>query len=230
MTPPDTSVQPNALPDAMLLAATGGMLDAVVYLNHGHVFANAMTGNVIFLAIAIIDRHWYDISRHLVPLIGFIGGVVASIHMRFRLGARSTALALSFEIAALFTLGWLPGGFPETAFNIIIAFVAAFQVASFRRVDRFAFNSTFLTGNLRDFIEGFYATAVPSATPEAHEKGHAQARDLGLICLCFFVGAIFGAWAAPRFDNHSLWFAEPLLIAVALRTLRQTGTPVSPRP
>jgi len=34
----------------MLLAITGGLLDAVVYLNHGHVFANAMSGNVIFSA------------------------------------------------------------------------------------------------------------------------------------------------------------------------------------
>jgi uncharacterized membrane protein YoaK (UPF0700 family) len=225
---PDTSPQPNSLTDAVLLATTGGMLDAVVYLNHGHVFANAMTGNVIFLAIAIIDRHWYDISRHVVPIIGFIGGVVASIHMRFRLGPRSVLVGLSFEIAALFLLGWLPIGFPQTAFTLIIAFVAAFQVASFRRVDRFAFNSTFLTGNLRDFVEGFYTTNLPSSTPEARERSHAQALDLGLICLCFFLGAIFGACAAPRFDNRSLWFAEPLLIAVAVKTLISPPTPVTP--
>jgi uncharacterized membrane protein YoaK (UPF0700 family) len=62
MPPPhDTSVQPDALPDAMLLATTGGLLDAVVYLNHGHVFANAMTGNVIFLGIAVLGRDWSKI-------------------------------------------------------------------------------------------------------------------------------------------------------------------------
>jgi uncharacterized membrane protein YoaK (UPF0700 family) len=42
---------------ALLLGTTGGFLDAVVYLNHGHVFANAMTGNVIFLGIAAIGRN-----------------------------------------------------------------------------------------------------------------------------------------------------------------------------
>ena len=52
----------------MLLATTGGLLDAIVYLNHGHVFANAMTGNVIFLGIAILGRDWVDIVPHLVPL------------------------------------------------------------------------------------------------------------------------------------------------------------------
>jgi uncharacterized membrane protein YoaK (UPF0700 family) len=61
MQPQDTFVRPAALPDALLLAATGGLLDAVVYLNHGHVFANAMTGNVIFLAIATLGRDWTEI-------------------------------------------------------------------------------------------------------------------------------------------------------------------------
>jgi len=220
----NTDVQPSALSDAMLLAATGGLLDAIVYLNHGHVFANAMTGNVIFLAIAAVSRRWDEIVRHLVPLVGFIGGVFTSIHVRFHLGTRSAQLGLSFEILALFLLGLLPIGFPQWAFTLIIAYVAAFQVASFRRVDRFAFNSTFLTGNLRDFIEGFYETRAASAPPEIHEKGRAQARDLGLICLCFLAGAIAGAWAAPRFGNYSLWLAEPLLLSVAVQSFRRRTT------
>jgi uncharacterized membrane protein YoaK (UPF0700 family) len=220
----NTDVQPSALSDAMLLATTGGLLDAVVYLNHGHVFANAMTGNVIFLAIAAVSRRWDEIGRHAVPLVGFIGGVLTSIHVRFRLGTRSVLLGLSFEIFALFLLGLLPSGFPQWSFTLIIAYVAAFQVASFRRVDRFAFNSTFLTGNLRDFLEGFYETRASSAPAEIHERGRAQARDLGLICLCFLAGAIAGAWAAPRFGNYSLWFAEPLLLGVAIQSFRRRTT------
>ena len=46
--------QPAALPEAVLLATIGGLLDAIVYLNDGHVFANAMTGNIVFLGIAIL--------------------------------------------------------------------------------------------------------------------------------------------------------------------------------
>jgi hypothetical protein len=48
-----TRRQRHPLTGALLLGTTGGLLD-VVYLNHGHVFANAMTGNVIFLGIAAI--------------------------------------------------------------------------------------------------------------------------------------------------------------------------------
>jgi uncharacterized membrane protein YoaK (UPF0700 family) len=176
-----------------------------------------MTGNVIFLGIAVAGRRWGDIIPHLIPLGGFLAGVLTSKHMRSCLGGRSALLGLGLEILALFTLSWLPGDFPQMAFTAIIAYVAAFQVASFRRVDRFAFNSTFVTGNLRDATEGLY-DAMASADPVIHEKGLAQARDLGLICLCFLAGAILGGWAAPRFGNHSLWLTEPLLFAVVLST------------
>jgi uncharacterized membrane protein YoaK (UPF0700 family) len=49
------------------------LLDAVVYLNHGHVFVNAMTGNVIFLGIAAIGRNWGEIIPHLFPFEGALG-------------------------------------------------------------------------------------------------------------------------------------------------------------
>jgi uncharacterized membrane protein YoaK (UPF0700 family) len=224
----ETSIQTNALPDALLLATTGGLLDVVVFLNHGQVFANAMTGNVIFLGIAVLGKNWKDVIPHLVPIGGFICGVATSKHVRSRLPELSVLLlGLSFEMMALFVLGWLPSSFPHTAFTAIIAFVSAFQVASYRRVERFTYNSTFVTGNLRDMVEGLYDATLPGATAEIREKGHAQALYLGLICLCFFVGAVIGAWAAPRLANYSLWLVEPLLITAALRALlrrtRQTS-------
>jgi uncharacterized membrane protein YoaK (UPF0700 family) len=228
MPPKDSFVQPEVLPDAILFATTGGLLDAIVYLNHGHVFANAMTGNVVFLGISVLGRNWSDIVPHLVPLVGFFAGVLTSKHLRTRLGVHCAPLGLTLEIVAIFALGWLPASFPHTAFTLIIAYVAAFQVASFRRVDRFAYNSTFLTGNIRDVAEGLYDAFTPYSTQETREKGLSQARDLGLICLCFLVGAIVGAWAAPRFANRSLWLAEPLLLTVAVLSVRRPAKPISP--
>jgi uncharacterized membrane protein YoaK (UPF0700 family) len=230
MPPHDSSVQPDALSNAMLLATAGGLLDAIVYLNHGHVFANAMTGNIIFLGIAVTSRHWSDIVPHLVPLAGFFSGVLTSKHLRTRLGIRSVLFGLALEIATIFALGWLPNGFPEMAFTGIIAYVAAIQVASFRRVGRFPYNSTFLTGNLRDVAEGLYDAISPYSTPEAREDGLSQARALGLICICFLAGAITGAWTAPHLGNRSLWLAEPLLLSVAIQTLRRPGAAISTSP
>ena len=228
MPPPDYDFRIDALSDAMLLAATGGLLDAVVYLNHGHVFANAMTGNVIFLGIAFLGHDWGDIVPHLVPLAGFFAGVLTSKHFRTSLGSRALLFGLALEIATIFVLGWMPASFPNMEFNGVIAYVAAIQVASFRRVGRFPYNSTFITGNLRDVAEGLYDALNPAASPEIREKGRAQGVKLGLICLCFLAGAILGAWAAPRFGNHSLWLAEPFLLAVAIGSIYRPATPITP--
>jgi uncharacterized membrane protein YoaK (UPF0700 family) len=214
------AAEPNALSSALLLATTGGMLDAIAFLNHGHVFVNAMSGNVIFLAIAFLGRDWTEIIPHFIPLVGFFAGVLTSRYLRTHLGTKSAQLGLGLEIMAIFLFGWLPRSFPEIAFTGILAYVAAFQVASFRHVDRFAYNSTFMTGNIRDVAEGLHDAYDRHSTPETRERGLSQARALGFICLCFLCGAVLGAWAAPRFGNHSLWIAEPLLIAVAVPTFR----------
>jgi uncharacterized membrane protein YoaK (UPF0700 family) len=216
---PGTIPEPSRLSDALILASTGGVLDAFVYLNHGHVFANTMTGNIVLLGVAALGHHWREVIPHLMPILGFFAGVSSSRHLRAR-SHRAVIIALAFEIITLFVLGWMPSGFPDTLFTAIIAYVAAFQVTSFRHVNQLSFNSTFITGNLRNAIEGAHDALDPSGTPETRENGRVQSLNLGLICLCFLAGAALGAWAAPHLANRSLWITEPLLLFVALRSLR----------
>jgi uncharacterized membrane protein YoaK (UPF0700 family) len=225
---PNTIPEPSTLSDALILASTGGLLDSFVYLNHGHVFANSMTGNVALLGIALLGQGWGAIIPHLVPILGFFAGVISARHLRAR-SNRAPIVALTFEIVALFILGWMPPGFPDIPFTAIVAFVAAFQVSSFRHVNQLPFNSTFVTGNLRQATEGLYDALNPSGTLETRESGRVQILNLGLICLCFLAGAALGAWAAPHLANRSLWLTEPLLLFVALRTFRRSAKPESPQ-
>jgi uncharacterized membrane protein YoaK (UPF0700 family) len=227
---PEPANAPEPLPIALLLAATGGLLDAVVYLNHGRVFANAMTGNVVLLGIAVLSRDRQEALHHIAPLVAFLVGVVASKFTRSRLGPMAHPVALVLEMIVLLLVGWLPGSFPETVFISLVAFVSALQVASFRHVGPFSYNSTFITGNLRDTAEGFYDAAVAGkAHPETHRKGLKKARSLGLICLCFLAGAVVGAIAAPRLHNYCFWLVEPMLLAVLVTSWlgsRQSGDTV----
>src|SRR5580658_11208123 len=50
---------------ACLFATVGGYLDAYSYLAHGHVFANAQTGNVIFFSVYATKGEWAKAARHL---------------------------------------------------------------------------------------------------------------------------------------------------------------------
>jgi uncharacterized membrane protein YoaK (UPF0700 family) len=219
---PDTIPEPSRLSDALILASTGGVLDAFVYLNHGHVFANTMTGNIVLLGVAALGHHWREVVPHLMPILGFFAGVSSSRHLRAR-SHRAVIIALAFEIITLFVLGWMPSGFPDIVFTVIIAYVAAFQVTSFRHVNQLSFNSTFITGNLRNAIEGVHDALDPTATPDTREKGRTQGLNLSLICLCFLAGAVLGAWAAPHLADRSLWLTEPLLLFVTLRILRRAA-------
>ena len=221
----ESSYNATDIASAILLAATGGMTDAIVYLDHGHVFANAMTGNVIFLGIAIMQQQWAQSLRHIVPITCFLLGVVAARLIRTSPVRRSALLVLLLEIVGFFLVGLLPITFPQLAFTAIVAFVSAFQVATFRRVGRFTYNSTFVTGNLRMVAEGVFDRFF-SDDPDLRSRGHAQAWKLGLICLSFFIGALGGAYVAPRHPHYAILFAEPLLILTAILVLLSpTPTP-----
>lgn len=201
-----------------MLAAAGGLLDAVVYLNHGRVFANAMTGNVIFLGIEAVDHDYSGILPHVAPILSFLAGVIAARLLR-RIPLRSSAvLTLGLEIVALFAVGLFPRDYPQLAFTAPIAFVSAFQVTTFRRVGRFTYNSTFITGNLRDMAEGFYDFLF-SVDWAQRDVGRAKSAKMAVICGAFLCGAAGGAWVAPRFPAHAVWFAEPMLLAVLALTL-----------
>src|SRR6202041_1996670 len=61
-----------------LLASAGGFLDGFMYVGHGHVFANSMTGNVVLLGINCLSGSWQTGFRHLVAILSFLAGVCVS--------------------------------------------------------------------------------------------------------------------------------------------------------
>jgi len=219
--------QPDTLLSAALLATTGGLLDAVVYTLHGHVFANAMTGNVILLGITAFSRDWTQAARHLAPIAAFILGVAASRYLRVLPQFYASLAVLVLEMLVLGAAGLLKPTFPEMAFTSIIAFTSAFQVSTFRLVGRFAYNSTFITGNLRSAAEGFVNQFL-DADPNQRRRDAAMARKLFIICGFFLAGAMLGAWAGPHLGNRTLWLAEPLLLGALARTLYLHADPAIP--
>jgi len=207
----------GALPSAILLAITGGALDAFIYLNHGHVFAAAMTGNGVLLGVSILHHDYAQAVRHLLPIFGFITGVFFAHILDKALKHHAVTVGLVCEISALFIASFLPGRFPDLAFVPIIAIVAAYQVASFRKADNYAYNSTFMTGNLRTAVDGLYDALQPAT----RKAGLRKFRELSFIVLAFLLGATAGAILSPRLYNHTLWLIDLPLVIVLILTLRR---------
>jgi len=208
----------GSFPSAILLALTGGSLDAFIYLNHGHVFAAAMTGNGVLLGVAILHHDYAQALRHLLPIFGFITGIFFANLLDKSLKHHAVTVGLACEISALFIASFLPGHFPDLAFVPIIAIVAAYQITSFRQVDTYAYNSTFITSNLRTAVDGLY----DALTPAKRKAGLRKFRELSCIVLAFLGGAIAGAILSPHLYNHTLWLINLPLIAVLILTLYGT--------
>jgi uncharacterized membrane protein YoaK (UPF0700 family) len=202
----------NSVHVAALLAASGGFLDAFTYLGHGGVFANAMTANVVLLAVAAGTGDWRQSLRHLPPIVAFLAGVAAAQMFqlrRVRVAVRSPAIAcLTAEMLFLLAGGWFPKDFPDVPLVLGISFLAALQSSAFRRVGEWVYNSTMTTGSLRAFGEAAFRSVFISEDVAAPRKMEA----FGFVCLAFAEGATLGAWCTWRMHNQALWVVDLLLL------------------
>ncbi len=208
------------------LAFAGGFLDGFTYVGHGHVFANAMTANVVLLGINSVSGAWTAGFPHLFPIIAFLFGIWISeliqLHSK-RLGLRAPYnTVLLLEMAVLLVLLLLP---PETE-NIIIttsiAFAASVQVETFREVNGQAYSSTFTTGNLRTLSEAAFRWWFRGHDPKAART----VRDFSFICTSFLLGAISGGYSVKRIGKYALCCELALLVCVALQVRSRLRSPL----
>ena len=61
---------------SLLLALSGGFQDAYTYIERGHVFANAQTGNVVLMSASVLDGNIDNILRYINPLLAFVVGII----------------------------------------------------------------------------------------------------------------------------------------------------------
>src|ERR1035437_2314777 len=94
-----------------LLASAGGFLDGFTYVGHGHVFANAMTGNVVLLGINCFSGSWRTGLDHLPAILCFLAGVWVAQALQLRARRRGIGspypAVLMLEICVLLVLSLL---------------------------------------------------------------------------------------------------------------------------
>jgi uncharacterized membrane protein YoaK (UPF0700 family) len=96
----------SALAASALSTTAGGAMDAWVYLAHGHVFANAQSGNVVLMGIALASGDVVTAATHLPSLMAFATGALASrlsgqLLKRRRLNSRNVRLGLACVMLVL---------------------------------------------------------------------------------------------------------------------------------
>ncbi|MEG1980249.1 MAG: YoaK family protein, partial [Victivallaceae bacterium] len=58
-----------------LLSCIGGFLDVYTYLYRGEVFANAVTGNLVLLGLAVARWQWSFALKYLIAIVAYAAGV-----------------------------------------------------------------------------------------------------------------------------------------------------------
>ena len=188
-----------------LLALTGGFLDVYTYITRSHVFANAQTGNIVLLGLNLAEGNFGNVLDYFFPIVAFAAGILATewIHARYRdydlLHWRQ--IVVFFEMLLLFLPAFLPSGTGDTAVNVLISFVCAVQVESFRKVNGHSVATTMCTGNLRSATEQIFYY-IRSRDPAAGKS----ILNYYAIILFFILGAALGTALTLAFAEKAILF------------------------
>jgi uncharacterized membrane protein YoaK (UPF0700 family) len=209
---------------ASLLAAAGGSIDAWVYMDHGHVFANAQTGNVVLFGIHVAAGDFTDAARHVPSIIAFILGLVLSRLTVTRLkkaGLNSRNVRLTVECVLLAVLGLIASRLPNAAVTSCVGFIAVVQITSLSHIGDVPFNTGMTTGNLI----GAVSAAIATLYDPAAKTDRTRAIVLGAMCLAFAAGAVLGGLCTLHFGDQTL-FITVGLVGLAILLMWQTPDPI----
>lgn len=217
----------NSVVMGMLLALVGGFLDAYTYVTRDGVFATAQTGNTVLFAVRAASSEYNGAIQNIPPFLAFVAGVLVAEHMKDRLDKHSRAV-LVVEFLILFIVGWLPGSVPNMIITMSIAFVSSLQIATFNKLEKWSYNSTITTGNLRTATSAFYGAFV-----EHDQEAMRKFKGFTAIILSFIGGALIGTFFSTYLENKSIWIAAGIILITIIlyhKSNEQTKEPLKEIP
>ena len=194
----------ESLKIGVILAITGGFLDAYTFLSRGKVFANAQTGNIVLLGTNLFQGEYKKALTYLIPVSSFIVGVFISefIKLKFKNNEKIhwRQIIVFIEIFLLVLVAFMPENLNNLA-NIIVSFICAMQVESFRKINGISCATTMCTGNLRSGTELLFKY-IKTKEPDLKEK----CINYYGIDLLFILGAGLGALFTNTFKEKAVLF------------------------
>ena len=213
-TNPESALVPSQrMRVAYILTAVGGFLDAYTYFERGGVFANAQTGNIVKLGIALANDAHDQYLRFLLPIVAFSAGLMASLVIKEALERRGIRLVrrsvLAAELVGLAIVGLIPFGEGwDPLANCIVSFVAAMQYETFTTFRGEAIVTTMSTGNLRKMVDALFLGVL-------HNDREKILRSIlfASIIATFTFGAFLGTRACDAMGRAAV---IPVIVALAV--------------
>ncbi|WP_446040162.1 YoaK family protein [Streptomyces sp. SID1121] len=212
---PGRDVRHGPLPPLLVgLTVVTGLVDAFSYLVLGHVFVANMTGNVVFLAFAVLGASGFSVAASATALGAFLIGALAGgrlVHQVRRhrgkmlygaLGLEAVLVLASYLIAAL--VDSPSSGGARYVLIVLLGVAMGVQNAVARALTVPDLTTTVLTLTLTGMAADSRLAGGPG--------GKIGRRSLSAVAL--FLGALIGAATVLHSDD-----AVPLLIGGLLLAL-----------
>lgn len=213
---PDNKTLPSGtMAVACLLSLSGGFLDVYSFFNRGGVFANAQTGNIVMLGACLVNGRNDVFLHYLIPIVAFLVGIFLSLWIETSLNKRNIRFVrrcvLLLETAILVFVAFLPAGNDNNVMaNVLVSFVCAIQMETFKSFRGEPIATTMSTGNLRKFGENMYLGFI-----KKEPKHHEIAVRYLIVILMFTAGACLGTAASDLLSVASAVIPAGLLLCAA---------------
>lgn len=187
---------------ALSLTFIGGFLDAYSFKMLGGRFASMQSGNLIYFSLNLIDGNFQKAVLYLFPVLSFFCGSMTCIFVKRYTQQRNFRWHITATLVEL--IGFIILSFLSIHLNhewliVMIAFIAAIQAESFKRLRGMSYGTIMSTGNVKNFgiflITGFL---------DHDNKTIEKARNSFFAILFFIFGAITAAFSTNYLKEHAL--------------------------
>ena len=196
----------------ILLAISGGFMDAYSYIQRGHVFANAQTGNMLLFGVHLSEGNLPVAMQYFFPVFAFALGIVLAEWIRTRIKEMLhwRQMAVLIESIILIAVAFFPLTMNLPA-NVLTSFACGIQVETFRKIRGNGIATTMCIGNMRTGTENLFHFF--------HTKDSAFLRKSTLyygIILCFVTGAVIGNFFIHLLHEKAILCCSMLLFLAFL--------------
>lgn len=205
----------------LLLALSGGLMDAYSYLFRGEVFANAQTGNILLFSVNLSQGNWGVVQEYGCPVLAFGAGIALAFLIRQHFQRRKIRLhwrqiGVLIEIGVLVFVAFQPQTRNLLA-NSLTSLACGFQVEAFRKIHGNSIATTMCIGNFR---AGLHALGEYWFSRKRSDRN--KALTYFIVIAFFALGAVLGSRLIARMGQWAILCSSALLAACFLLMFIQT--------
>ena len=192
---------------ACLLTMCAGFSDAYTFIERGGTLAAGQTGNVVFLSVGLIGHEISDVEVKLATMLAFMIGIF--LMTVFQLFFSHSVWRLSTLVPLVLTTlvaGFLPKEVPNVLIVPFFGLSLGIVAISFGEVDGYAYNHSFMTGNLKKTMVA-YGNFMRDRKMEFFWESLFMTSLIG----SFVGGAILSTFLIQYYGLRTIWFVSLVL-------------------